>query len=514
MFLEHFGLVTNPFGLSPRLEFLFKSTAFEESMAHLVYGLDNSEAIVMITGSIGTGKTMAMQSFLTNLGPNFTFALVTNTKVNSLELLKLILEDLEVPFAQGSDKSDVLILFKDFLIAESKAGRKVLVVIDEAQNLDHDVLEELRLLTNLGQGDSQPVQLILLGQPELSANVMAPGLAQLRQRIRVHYTLDTLTRAEVEGYINHRMSVAGCSRPMFSRKALDRIHEHSNGVPRLVNSLAGNGLLSAYVAEHEQVQAEDIDPSELISAGDVGGDAATAGVAAMPRAREEVQVPVQVGKDSDSESRKGYVAAIWFFLVVVLGAGGWYGYSQGYFDSILSTTDAPPPAVSQDESPPVIAVDSIPQVQAAAPDTTAAETAVEDDARASADTTQVSEPALVAVVADPVPAAPAEPEPQATEPEAEPEPEPEPQAPEFFEAHIASFRTRDRAVGLYEKIKPLTDKVFMRDILANGSNWYRVYLGPFDDQKEIEGLFEQVKAVTPVPYFRVGKYSEDGNVTE
>lgn len=265
MYLEHFGLGVNPFSLSPKLDFLYKSGTFEESMAHLVFGLDNHEAIVLITGAIGTGKTMALQSFLTNLGPRFEFALITNTRVTAVELLKLVLEDLGVGLPIGADKSDLLILFKDYLHGAYLEGKMVLIVVDEAQNLAPEVLEEIRLLTNLGQGDIQPVQIILVGQPELEETVNRPDLAQIRQRIRVHYNLDPLTRSEAEEYLNHRMAVAGCKRHVFTSGAIDRIFKGSRGVPRLVNTMAGEALLAAFVAGHEMVQPGDIEEDQDLS---------------------------------------------------------------------------------------------------------------------------------------------------------------------------------------------------------------------------------------------------------
>lgn len=259
MFIREFGLSVHPFGISPRLDFLYKSGAFEESIAHLVYGLDNSEAIVLITGAIGTGKTMAVQSFLSFLGDRYLSALVTNTSVDAKELLKLVLEDLGVPAAPGADKSDLLIAFKKFLIASGREGKRIIVVIDEAQNLSREALEEIRLLTNLGQGDEQPVQIVLVGQPELEAALQRPDLAQLRQRIRVHYKLAPLSRRELEEYVDHRMTVAGGAAGIFNQAALDRIYELSGGVPRVVNTLCGEALLAAYVAGRRKVEARDLD---------------------------------------------------------------------------------------------------------------------------------------------------------------------------------------------------------------------------------------------------------------
>lgn len=258
MFLREFGLAVHPFGLSPRLDFLYKSGAFEESIAHLVYGLENNEAFVMITGAIGTGKTMAIQSFLLHLGDRYMTALVTNTSVDPKELLKLVLEDLGVPLEPGADKSDLLIAFKKFLVAAGRDGKRIVVVIDEAQNLSREALEEIRLLTNLGQGDEQPVQIVLAGQPELEEVLQRADLAQLRQRIRVHYKLAPLSRRELEEYVDHRMTVAGGSAGAFSGRALDRVYELSHGIPRVVNTLCGDGLLAAYVAGRQKVEAEDI----------------------------------------------------------------------------------------------------------------------------------------------------------------------------------------------------------------------------------------------------------------
>ncbi len=263
MFLEKFNLSINPFGMTSGLDFLYRSTAFEESMAHLIYGLDNSEAIVLITGPIGSGKTMSLQSFLTNLGNHYLFALVTNTQVTHIELLKLILDDFGISLDPNWDKSDLLIAFKNFLIKARQEGQKVIVVIDEAQNLSCDVLEEVRLLTNLGQGAEQLVQLILVGQPELKELVNKPELAQLRQRIRVHYDVETLNHEEMVGYINHRMEVAGCAKEVFKPNALKKIFKNSGGIPRLVNTIAGDALLSAFVANHSMVEVADVEDKTI-----------------------------------------------------------------------------------------------------------------------------------------------------------------------------------------------------------------------------------------------------------
>jgi general secretion pathway protein A len=258
MYLDHFGLATAPFSLSPRLEFLYTSTPFEETIAHLVFGLENQEAITLISGPIGSGKTMTIHSFISHLSPQYATALVNSTQVTPTELLKLILEDLGVTLSADTDKSDLLISFKDFLIRRQQEGGRVLVIIDEAQNLSTSCLEEIRLLTNLGQFESQPVQMVLVGQPELETTVNQPQLAQLRQRIRVRYRISPLSREEVAGYIRHRMSVAGCQHSVFAKDAVDTIFRRSEGIPRLVNTLAGDALLAAFVENSATVTAAHV----------------------------------------------------------------------------------------------------------------------------------------------------------------------------------------------------------------------------------------------------------------
>ena len=347
MYLEHFGLGINPFSLSPKLDFLYKSGTFKESMAHLFYGLDNKEAVVLITGAIGTGKTMALQSFLNNLGPRFEFALITNTRVTATELLKLILEDLGVGLISGADKSDLLILFKDYLHGASLAGKMVIIVVDEAQNLAPEVLEEIRLLTNLGQGENQPVQIILVGQPELDETVNRLDLAQIRQRIRVHYSLDPLTRQETEGYLNHRMSVAGCSRKVFTSDAIDRIYKVSRGVPRLVNTLAGDALLSAFVANREMVQPGDIEEGQDLRFETGSTPAPAPATDPVPAPSSQVQTsrikaprkqgpPPPVVARRNSRSGVGRIVWTWILgalMVVVLGAL----YYVGALDGLVAT---------------------------------------------------------------------------------------------------------------------------------------------------------------------------------
>lgn len=280
MYLDHFGLHTDPFPLYPSLKFVFMSQAFEEAMAHLAYGLEQDEDIILITGPIGTGKTLAIHSLLANLSKRYKTAFVNVTQVDYPELLKLILADLGVPAAIGVDKGDLLASLGAQVREALERGSRLLIVIDEAQNLSPETLEGVRLLTNLGHPRGQGLQVILTGQPDLERKIQLPQLAQLRQRIRVHYRLETLARNELDAYVNHRLKVAGCEKPLFKFKALDLIYKASRGVPRLVNTLAARALLSAFVAGKSAVEVEHVDLSDLPPTGlEPGIGAAAAGQA-------------------------------------------------------------------------------------------------------------------------------------------------------------------------------------------------------------------------------------------
>lgn len=517
MYLEHFGLASNPFGLSPRLDYLYRSDTFEESMAHLVYGLDSNEALVLITGPIGTGKTMAIQSFLANLGPGFATALVTNTRVTAVELLKLVLDDLEVPYPHPSDKSDLLIAFKNFLIQSGRSGRRVIIVIDEAQNLGTDVLEEVRLLTNLGQGESQVVQLVLVGQPELEALVDRPDLAQLRQRIRVHYRLQPLTRSELESYIEHRLRVAGCDRRVFASKAYDEVFRLSRGVPRLVNALAGGAMLAAFVAGRHTVEAVDVDETE-IPAVDSPGRASPPPVppaqAAQPAAPppppppapEPVvaprpatapppppppepeppaagEIPLTITYDGEPEGRRaasyaerrggGRRVGLWPLGAIAVAAALaiWLFYGGGLetVRGMMPREDSGATAGGAETAEPVVE-----QAGIVAPtgQREAGEVAV---ATPSAD----AESDLVAERAPTEPPAP---------------------LTEGVAVHVGSFRTADRAQTFAANLQEAGEPAFTRTSTVSRVVWHRVYVGLYADREAAQAAIARLRGSFTLQY--------------
>lgn len=516
MYLEHFGLAVNPFSLSPKLEFLYKSDAFQESMAHLLYGVDNSEAITMITGAIGTGKTMSLQSFMASLGPGFRSALVTNTRVTDLELLKLILEDLEVGFPVGCDKSDLLILFKDFLLEANRTGSRVVIVIDEAQNLSREVLEEVRLLTNLGQGDQQPVQVILVGQPELEAVVNQPQLAQLRQRIRVHYRLSPLSRKEVEEYLDHRMAVAGCRDKVFKPKAIDRIMEFSEGVPRLVNSLAGNALLSAFVAGRKAVLPEDVDlPDGIGAAPAVTSRTAPPPEAVIPPPPPEPAVRVPPAPSPAEPAFARYAAhrrprrrvpvflPVIVLLVLAVAALFATGFLDGLIEDVSSRFErrggpaqvALSPATGERSlpaKPDSGSTDPVAGAGAGSNGEAAASTAV--DTAPSSWVQVIPQDPLVLEAMDQDSGEP---------PAALGQTPPAVSVPSGFYIHVESFLEIERAEVSLDRLARHGRHGVIRSELVKGEPYFRVYAGPFPDRETAVEEAERLQAEVGLEYHHI-----------
>jgi general secretion pathway protein A len=258
MYTEYFGLTEKPFSIAPDPHFLYLSDLHREAIAHLLYGFRTDGCLALLTGEVGTGKT-TISRFLINQVPESTdVALIFNPKLSIVELLATICEELRI---EGLERHDSVKYYSDLLsrhLLESHArGRNTVLIIDEAQGLSPDLLEQLRLLTNLETEKEKLLRIILLGQPELRAMLNRPEFSQINQRITSRYHLAPLTRRDVFAYVNHRISVAGGGRSrLFSEKALQRIHSLSRGIPRLINLLCDRSLLGAYAEGKDLVEAD------------------------------------------------------------------------------------------------------------------------------------------------------------------------------------------------------------------------------------------------------------------
>jgi general secretion pathway protein A len=249
MYNSFFGFSENPFNLTPDPRYLFLSPYHKEAIEHLLYGINERKGFIVITGGIGTGKTTLCRMLLNHLGTDTKSALIFNSFISDMELLKSINQEFGIvvgPMAET--KKDFIDALNNFLLDTFGKGGNALLVIDEAQNLSHNVLEQIRMLSNLETAKEKLIQIVLVGQPELEGLLASPSLRQLNERIMVRYNLRPLTSKDIRGYVEHRMSVAGGrGDPSFTKGAVKNIYLYSRGNPRRINNVCDRTLLIAYV---------------------------------------------------------------------------------------------------------------------------------------------------------------------------------------------------------------------------------------------------------------------------
>ena len=258
MYLEPFKLKELPFRLSPDPQFLYLSKQHARAKAYMESTIWFTDGFVVITGEIGSGKTTLIESFLKEVQTDVVVAQINQTQVSAIDFLQAVLVQFGFsPFKMK--KAELIATINNFLIEQYAAGRKVLLIVDEAQNLSMRVLEEIRLLSGVETTKEKVLRIILAGQPELNEKLDAPELVQLTQRIRLRFHLSTLTQAEMRAYIQHRLEVAGGGdRQIFAEDTFPEIFRYTGGVPRLINTLCDTSMMAAYTANHESVTLEDI----------------------------------------------------------------------------------------------------------------------------------------------------------------------------------------------------------------------------------------------------------------
>jgi general secretion pathway protein A len=258
MYLEPFKLKELPFRLSPDPQFLYLSKQHARAKAYMESTIWFTDGFVVITGEIGAGKTTLIESFLKEVQTDVVVAQINQTQVSALDFLQAVLVQFGFsPFKMK--KAELIATINNFLIEQYAAGRKVLLIVDEAQNLSMRVLEEIRLLSGVETTKEKVLRIILAGQPELNEKLDAPELVQLTQRIRLRFHLNTLSQTEMRAYIQHRLEVAGAGdRQIFDEDTFPEIFRYTGGVPRLVNTLCDTGLMAAYTADRNTVTPADI----------------------------------------------------------------------------------------------------------------------------------------------------------------------------------------------------------------------------------------------------------------
>ncbi len=255
MYQKHFGLTERPFSIAPDPRFLYMSRQHREALAHLLYGIGEGGGFVQLTGEVGTGKTTICRCLLEQLPDHVDLALILNPRVNEQELLASLCDELHVPYPRDSDSLKVLTdALSAYLLDTHARGRRTVLMIDEAQNLSAEALEQVRLLTNLETTREKLLQIILVGQPELRQLLAREDLRQLSQRITARYHLEPISRDETAAYIRHRLQVCGADAAIFSDAAIDLVQALSGGVPRLINVLCDRAMLGAFVEGKRHVE--------------------------------------------------------------------------------------------------------------------------------------------------------------------------------------------------------------------------------------------------------------------
>ena len=346
MYTVFYGLREKPFALSPDPRYLFLAESHREALAHLLYGIDQGEGFIAITGEVGTGKTTLCRTLLRRVGAGTEIAFLFNPYLSPEDLLAAINAEfgIEKPGESPREQGNRL---HGFLLEKPREGRRVLLIIDEAQNLPNDTLEQLRLVSNLETETSKLIQIVLLGQPELETKLASAALRQLRQRIGVHWRLEPLGETETREYVRHRLRIAaGAEREIFSERALRELHRRSGGIPRVLNILCDRALLAGYAAGAGQI-----------------------GVSLVARAHREqrtqgISTPRRWAR---RPSFRRWVAAP--LLLLILAAAGGFAFARLFEAPLpagLPQIGSPPPGLfSPSRAPPEVGPLSPPAAEAA-----------------------------------------------------------------------------------------------------------------------------------------------------
>lgn len=260
MYCPYFGMKERPFTLTPNPEFIFLGAVQQEAFAHLVYGIDQRVGFISLTGEVGTGKTTVVRTLLSRLQPeSYATALILNPMLSTLGLLKAVNHEFGIDEA-GNDPADLVATLNLFLLEQQRQNKIVILIIDEAQNLTPDLLEQVRLLSNLETSTEKLIQIVFVGQPELEVLLERTDLRQLNQRITVRYHMAPMSLPETQAYIEHRLRVSGSTPDLirFDNRALLKIHKLSNGYPRIINAIADRALLISYTSNTRVVTTDII----------------------------------------------------------------------------------------------------------------------------------------------------------------------------------------------------------------------------------------------------------------
>lgn len=341
MYTKHFELSREPFSIAPNPRFLYMSRQHREALAHLMYGVRSSDGFAQLTGEVGTGKTTICRCLVERLPQEVDVALILNPRVTALELVATVCDELKIAYPKDTTSIKVLTdVLNAYLLKNHAAGRRTVLIIDEAQCLTAEVLEQVRLLTNLETSTAKLLQIILVGQPELRELLARDDLRQLAQRITARFHLMPFSRAETAAYIRHRLELAGSRGAVFDERVIDMVHNLANGVPRLINVLCDRAMLGAFA---EGVLVVDTTIMRKAAA------------EVLPAAKRDGKLPRPLWRG----------LALALMLGVGLSAGLWYAVSRPYNPS---TGGIPPVTVAESPQSPSPSPSRAPREAAALPD--------------------------------------------------------------------------------------------------------------------------------------------------
>lgn len=260
VYSSYFGLREAPFNITPDPSFLFQSASHREGLAQLMYGIRARRGFIVLTGEVGTGKTTLIQALLQQLGTGTHTALIFSAILTPIDLLRYVCEEFKLiePMQGLRDAHDYVYLLNEFLLQKYRDGENAALIIDEAQNLSAEVLESVRLLSNFETTKDKLLQILLVGQPELNDRLNTPQLRQLKQRVALRHHLRALSLSECQEYIANRLNLAGGVPSIFLTKAIESIHQFSGGIPRLINVICDNAMISAYALEKKEIESRFI----------------------------------------------------------------------------------------------------------------------------------------------------------------------------------------------------------------------------------------------------------------
>jgi len=262
MYKAFYGLNRNPFEITPDPSFLFPTGRHNEALASLYYGVRRHKGFVVLTGEVGTGKTLLLRCLLQVLkkSQDVAYAYVFNGRLSPVEFLQYIVTDFGLP-GTSKNKGELLLQIAHYVVSRSQKRLTTVLVVDEAHHLTAEILEEIRLLTNLETEDQKLLQILLVGQPELDDKLDSPNLRQLKQRVALRSHLQPLDSKETTGYIHRRLQLAGCSYPsmLFPPETIAAVHQHSQGLPRLINTVCENALIAGYSRQMRSISPEIVD---------------------------------------------------------------------------------------------------------------------------------------------------------------------------------------------------------------------------------------------------------------